>query len=70
MVKKDRSRLLKQCHNMKHYSKPCKRSPYLPKIGTEVGEKSFLGNFPQKIILPKARSKLKNRFSDFFEASL
>ena len=46
---------------MNHNSKPCIRSPYLPKIGlgTKVGAKPFLGNFPLKMVLPKARSKTR-----------
>ncbi len=36
---------------MNHNTKPCKRDPYLPKIGTKVGEKPFQGNFPLKMEL-------------------
>ena len=32
-----------QCHNMNHNLKSCKRSPYLPKIRTKVGEKPYVG---------------------------
>ena len=42
---------------MSQYESHSIRSPYLPKIGTKVGEKTFLGNFPLKMVLPKARSK-------------
>ena len=32
--------------------------PYISKIGPKVGEKPYSGNFPQKKVLPKGRTKL------------
>ena len=44
---------------MNHNTKPSKRSPYLPKIGTKVGEKHYVRYLPFKDGL--AQSKIKKR---------